>query len=686
MKIDLTSLFFNAKLDTPGGTASWGTSLGQSAARGYPISVPGAQEIYNFIKSQEVSEKYIAAKFKGHNSILSCGLIRKCFLNEHEISSPLIIVIIEEHGLNHNGRKSVKYNPDFEFFDGKDKFSNNNFYQEARNLFGEASCWFAYEMEVKDDCLQINAMKVSDKPVSYSDAAKRKMEWSNLLNDKREEPSNVNLGRNQVFNLFDFIEDLEICSNVSLSETLFRRYIFALLAKKFLILCGNSGSGKSKIATLFADWIDNESTESSSRKAFVAVGADWTDNRHVLGFANTLRSEKHEVDGESVKAPVYQATEILKLILKAHGNPQLPYFLILDEMNLSHVERYFSDFLAHLESPDEPMRLHHLEKCLIHIEENHQSVSENESENTPNSVDADEDDESTSPPQNAGKWRLLDQTIKLPPNLFVIGTVNVDETTYMFSPKVLDRANVIECRTTIDDLKKAAERLFASSPSDSEPEKAPEGTAQAFLELALKARDHKWTESDPNPKAECSKEWKAFVDALHDISQQILEPAGLELTYRPQKEILAYARVDYYFHREGVAATAAAPDEAADGAETEEPESAESEAPDGEGESEVEAAGENATASTASGGWDWKRCLDEQIMQKILPKLTGNERKLRDVLGKLKDFCEKNLLTEADKARVAEKREREPGDRNLSHAKILQMQRRLETDRFTGYF
>ncbi|MFM8766109.1 MAG: hypothetical protein ACKOEZ_14945, partial [Spartobacteria bacterium] len=94
----------------------------------------------------------------------------------------------------------------------------------------------------------------------------------------------------------------------------------------------------------------------------------------------------------------------------------------------------------------------------------------------------------------------------------------------------------------------------------------------------------------------------------------------------------------------------------------------------------------NATASAPSAPWDWKRCLDEQIMQKILPKLVGNERKLRDVLGKLKEFCEKNLLTEADKARVAEKKEREPGDRNLSHAKILQIQRRLETDRFTGYF
>jgi energy-coupling factor transporter ATP-binding protein EcfA2 len=434
-----------------------------------------------------------------------------------------------------------------------------------------------------------------------------------------------------------------------------KRFTYSLISKPFLILCGNSGSGKSKIATLFADWIDSKSENTSSHKAFVAVGADWTDNRHVLGFANTLRPEKHEVEvGEEVvaiKAPVYQATEILKLILKANDAKELPHFLILDEMNLSHVERYFSDFLAHLESPGEPMRLHHLDKCLIHRDDL-DGVGE--------------------------RWELLPQKIFLPPNLFVIGTVNVDETTYMFSPKVLDRANVIECRTTIDDLKKAAEKLFIPKEK-CDPDKAPPGTAEAFLALALKARDQNWDESDPNPKAESSGEWKAFVDALHAISQQILEPAGLELTYRPQKEILAYARVDYYFYREGGGASTPIEPSGGDDAQGQE----DSEA---NGAAGVPGVGENAPASATIGKWDWQRCLDEQIMQKILPKLVGNERKLRGVLEELRKFCVDNLLTEADKGLLAQKKEREPGDRNLSHAKILQMQRRLETDRFTGYF
>jgi len=241
---------------------------------------------------------------------------------------------------------------------------------------------------------------------------------------------------------------------------------------------------------------------------------------------------------------------------------------------------------------------------------------------------------------------------------------------------------VIECRPTITQLKEAAKNLNSGS-TQGEIEMAPEQTAKDFLKLAVKAREHSWAAGESLPP---EGDWEDFLKNLHEMSQQILEPAGLELTYRPQKEILAYARVDYYFHRNGVAATDAAPDEAADGAETEEPESAESEAPDGAGESKSEAAGENATASTASDGWDWKRCLDEQIMQKILPKLTGNERKLGGFLEKLKDFCAENLLTDDDKNRLNEKKGRVPGDRNLSHAKILQMQERLKTDRFTGYF
>src|SRR5262249_12255448 len=112
----------------------------------------------------------------------------------------------------------------------------------------------------------------------------------------------------------------------------------------------------------------------------------------------------------------YEWTEFLRFIIRAQESYQasdgLAWFVILDEMNLAHVEYYFADLLSVIESgrdadgwTREPLRL-----------------------NYPDTLD----DEV--PPQE----------LKLPPNLYVIGTVNMDETTHAFSPKVLDRAFTIE--------------------------------------------------------------------------------------------------------------------------------------------------------------------------------------------------------------------------------------------------
>lgn len=134
----------------------------------------------------------------------------------------------------------------------------------------------------------------------------------------------------------------------------------------------------------------------------VPVGADWTGNENVIGYVNGL-------DRSS-----YVTRPALEVILQANNHPDIPHFLILDEMNLSHVERYFADILSAIES-EEMIHLHQDTECKA------------------NGVP-------------------IPQAVALPKNLFVIGTVNVDETTYMFSPKVLDRANVIEFRMEVGEL------------------------------------------------------------------------------------------------------------------------------------------------------------------------------------------------------------------------------------------
>jgi hypothetical protein len=154
--------------------------------------------------------------------------------------------------------------------------------------------------------------------------------------------------------------------------------------------------------------IEARKTVSRSCRCYeiVSVGADWTSSEHVLGYPDGLDKNR------------YIRTKTLDLILSAVTVPDLPHFLILDEMNLSHVERYFADLLSAIES-GEPLHLH----------------SDTDAEGAPIMRDG------------------VPGQLRLPSNLFIVGTVNVDETTYMFSPKVLDRANVLEFRVSTSELK-----------------------------------------------------------------------------------------------------------------------------------------------------------------------------------------------------------------------------------------
>ena len=187
------------------------------------------------------------------------------------------------------------------------------------------------------------------------------------------------------------------------SKEILTRYFLSLKTKPFVILTGISGTGKTKIAQVFAEYMCQglNPEEMAKRIAFVPVRPDWMDNKGLLGYFNLL-DEK------------YHATPVLRLLLDAEKNPGKPYFVILDEMNLSKVEQYFSDFLSIMESRNagnpqgEMLDLHALTE-----------------EQKPETL-------------------TVPQKISIPPNVYFTGTVNVDESTYMFSPKVLDRANVIE--------------------------------------------------------------------------------------------------------------------------------------------------------------------------------------------------------------------------------------------------
>lgn len=163
----------------------------------------------------------------------------------------------------------------------------------------------------------------------------------------------------------------------------------SLRSKPFVIISGISGTGKTKIVQLFAESVG--AAEESGQFKLIAVRPDWSDSSDLLGYKNL---QDQFVEG--------QLTEIVK---RAHEHPTLPYFVVLDEMNLARVEYYLSEFLSIMESR--------------RVDEEGQVVS------------------STLVTTNDGAFSL-------PNNLYIIGTVNMDETTHPFSKKVLDRANTIE--------------------------------------------------------------------------------------------------------------------------------------------------------------------------------------------------------------------------------------------------
>jgi MoxR-like ATPase len=254
-----------------------------------------------------------------------------------------------------------------------------------------------------------------------------------------------------------------------------------LLAKPFAILTGLAGSGKTQLAMRLGEWFGTDD-HGRHRHVVVPVRPDWTGPEAIFGYEDALRTS-------ASGAPVWFVPEAFEFVLRAADDPEHPYLLILDEMNLAHVERYFSDFLSGVESR---------RPVLPDLVFDHESR----------------------------QWVLRDaeaDRLPLPRNLFVVGTVNVDETTYMFSPKVLDRAFTFEFRVTSDELDAELRRPVAASAGEDQ-------RVRAFASLA--ERDD-WQQDHPHPARD------EIVSTLRD-AHTILAGANQEFGHRTLYEILRF--------------------------------------------------------------------------------------------------------------------------------------------------
>ncbi len=212
----------------------------------------------------------------------------------------------------------------------------------------------------------------------------------------------------------------------------------------------------------------------------VPVRPDWTGPEYLFGFPDALQGR---VDGQAVWA----VPDTLEFLLRANAEPTKPFVLVLDEMNLAHVERYFADFLSGLESRDPVL---------------------------PDLY------------QRDGKWLERDTThrIPLPRNVTVVGTVNIDETTYLFFPRSLTVRSRLSSVSPIPIWTR-----MRAGPALLRP---PQTTSSARCVAYQKNDD--WQFDSPHPERD------ALAEDLREL-HRILDPAGLEFGHRVMYEALRFA-------------------------------------------------------------------------------------------------------------------------------------------------
>ena len=253
-------------------------------------------------------------------------------------------------------------------------------------------------------------------------------EWLNLANKYQDQFLCLETAPGE-WNFYDYngklmsYQELFPTSN-SCQENItssYRPYITAIKSKPFLLLAGISGTGKSRIVRELARACWYEHTEEYNEhkpKNFemVQVKPNWHDSSELIGYVSRVSGKSEYIIGD-----------FLKFIVKAWNDPDVPYFLCLDEMNLAPVEQYFAEFLSVMESRKNVSGKIVTDAIVKKSKDDWYRVLISELTNDKKLQD-----------------QFLNEGISIPQNLIVVGTVNMDETTFSFSRKVLDRAMTIE--------------------------------------------------------------------------------------------------------------------------------------------------------------------------------------------------------------------------------------------------
>lgn len=292
----------------------------------------------------------------------------------------------------------------------------------------------------------------------------------------------------------------------------------AIQTKPFILLAGISGTGKSRLVRLLAfNSCNNADLRGSNNKPgnyeLIPVKPNWHDSSEIIGYVSRINGEK------------YVPTDFLKFIVKAWKYNETPFFLCLDEMNLAPVEQYFAEYLSIIETRSSKTGKIETDSLFSH-----------ESLNILNSQSINIYHEllkNLLVEEGSELWnQFVNYGIQIPPNLVVIGTVNMDETTHSFSRKVLDRAMTFEMNHVDlnDGLELKTNELSYPLESDCIPLNNIVGT------LTTGAEVYGVFELSDN-----------VIEYLEEINE-ILESSPFKIAYRVRDEFLIYC---YYHHLKG---------------------------------------------------------------------------------------------------------------------------------------
>lgn len=317
-------------------------------------------------------------------------------------------------------------------------------------------------------------------------------------------------------------------------------YLTALRTKPFMLLAGISGTGKSRIVRKLAQGTVTEELQrangytdedfandrwtlhSPANFELIQVKPNWHNSMDVIGYLSNIPS------------PHYVFTPFIEFIVKAWQHPEVPFFLCLDEMNLAPVEEYFAEFLSAIESRSFEGEEYLTDPIIKPFNSFGEEVAK-KMVNTlfPNFTAAD---------KNSFLGKVVDHLetkgLTLPKNLIVIGTVNMDETTFSFSRKVLDRAMSVEMNevnydsfltdTTDDDLKAIVQAFEENGDAD---------LNTLLVDRHIEAREI---------IDELGDDAKFAIDYLKHINA-LLEGTPFKLGYRAANEALIYLQASYEF-------------------------------------------------------------------------------------------------------------------------------------------